>query len=70
MIIVCLICFLQQSLNITFNLILKDIVAQADEVGGNILQFEGLGVTSGVVHGIMKLSDQQNTKLIKDVSLN
>ena len=54
----------------TFNFILKDIVAQADEIGGNILQFEGLGVTSGVVHGILKLSDQQNAKLIKDVSVN
>jgi len=44
----------------------EDIVAQADEVGGNMLQFEGLAVTSGVVHGILKLSDQQNAKLIKD----
>ena len=49
---------------------LKDIVAQADEVGGNVLQFEGLAVTSGVVDGILKLSDQQNTKLVKDVSLS
>jgi len=45
----------------------EDIVAQADEVEGNILQFEGgLGVTAGVVDGIMRLSDQQGTKLIKD----
>ena len=33
-------------------------------------QFEGgLAVTSAVVTGIMKLSDQQGTKLIKDVSI-
>jgi len=45
----------------------EDIVAQADEVGGNILQFEGgLSVTSGVVDGIIRLSDQQGIKLVKD----
>jgi len=45
----------------------EDIVAQADEIGGEILQFEGgLSVTADVVNGIMRLSDQQGTKLMKD----
>lgn len=35
------------------------------------MQFEGgLGVTAGVVDGIMRLSDQQGAKLIKDVSFD
>jgi len=45
----------------------EDIVAQADEVSADYLQFEGgLSVTSKVVSGIIALGEQQNQKLIKD----
>jgi len=45
----------------------EDIVAQADEIGGDILQFEGgLSVTSYVIRGIMNLGNQQGSALIKE----
>lgn len=45
----------------------EDIVAQADEVNNDYLQFEGgLAVTSKVVSGIIALGEQQGQKLIKD----
>lgn len=45
----------------------EDIVAQADEIGGESLQFEGgLSVTSDVIKGIVALSDQQGSPLMKD----
>lgn len=45
----------------------EDIVAQADEVDGNILQFEGgLSVTSEVVRGILLLSNKKGSALLKE----
>jgi len=44
----------------------EDIIAQADEVDSSMLQFEGgLSTTSGVVRGIVGLSDQQGKSLLK-----
>jgi len=45
----------------------EDIVAQADEVNSEFLQYEGgLAVTSKVITGILALGDQQGQKLMKD----
>jgi len=45
----------------------EDIVAQADEVDGEHLQFEGgLSVTADVVEGICALTDTQGTALLKE----
>lgn len=45
----------------------EDIVAQADEVNSEYLQFEGgLSVTSKVVTGILALGDQQKQRLMKE----
>jgi len=45
----------------------EDIVAQADEVNNEYLQFEGgLSVTSKVVTGIIALGAQQNQRLMKE----
>jgi len=45
----------------------EDIVAQADEVNSEYLQYEGgLAVTSKVITGILALGDQQGQKLMKD----
>lgn len=45
----------------------EDIVAQADEVGGEVLQYEGgLEVTSQVLVGILALGDAQGKKLLRD----
>lgn len=45
----------------------EDIVAQADEVNKEFLQFEsGLAVTSKVITGILALGDAQEKKLMKD----
>jgi len=44
----------------------EDIIAQADEIDSKMLQFEGgLSTTSGVVRGIVGLSDQQGKALLK-----
>jgi len=44
----------------------EDIIAQADEIDSTMLQFEGgLSTTSGVVRGIVGLSDQQGNGLLK-----
>jgi len=45
----------------------EDIIAQADEVNNEYLQYEGgLAVTSRVVTGILALGDKQEQKLMKD----
>ena len=45
----------------------EDIVAQADEVNGEYLQYEGgLPVTSKVVTAILALGDQQKQRLMKE----
>jgi len=44
----------------------EDIIAQADEIDSTMLQFEGgISTTSGVVRGIVGLSDQQGKALLK-----
>jgi len=44
----------------------EDIIAQADEIDGKMLQFEGgLQITSGVVRGIIALSEQQDRAIMK-----
>jgi len=45
----------------------EDVVAQADEINSEYLQYEGgLAVTSKVITGILALGDQQQKKLMKD----
>jgi oligosaccharyltransferase complex subunit delta (ribophorin II) len=45
----------------------EDVVAQADEVNSEYLQFEGgLAVTSKVITGILALGDQQGQRLMKE----
>jgi len=45
----------------------EDVVAQADEINNEFLQYEaGLAVTSKVVAGILALGDAQEKKLLKD----
>jgi len=45
----------------------EDVVAQADEVNNEYLQYEaGLAVTSKVITGILALGDTQEKKLMKD----
>lgn len=44
----------------------EDIIAQADEIDNRMLQFEGeLSITSGIVRGIIALSEQQGKALMK-----
>jgi len=48
----------------------EDVVAQADEVNSEYLQYEaGLAVTSKVITGILALGDAQGKKLMKDEQL-
>jgi len=45
----------------------EDVVAQADEINNEFLQYEaGLALTSKVVTGILALGDAQGVKLLKD----